>query len=158
MLITIVRPLHRPGSAYAAASVCLQTSNVPTARDVGGRGVYRTRRPVGDRVPVAFPACVSTRVPVLETRPLPAVMCTHSPVTSTGCPAASDRGGRRFPSHYSSPVAPSTSPFCDVSGAPPFTVSIDRWDTGVSWKQRRGPAGDRPLLAPPQAMRLRSRW
>jgi len=39
-------------------------------------------------------------------------------------------------------------PFCDVLGAPPPAMSIDRWGPGIGWEQRWGPAGDCPLPLP----------
>jgi len=41
--------------------------------------------------------CFYTCATALETQPLPAVSQAHLPTTSTDCPAASNRGGRRFP-------------------------------------------------------------
>jgi len=55
-----------------------------------------------------------------------------------------------------SPCSPLPWPFCGVYGAPPPTVSIDRWGAGVGGEQRRWPAGD-PPFAPPPAIQLRSR-
>jgi len=62
----------------------------PAASD-GGPVVSHTRHPVGNCAPppVAFPACVSTRVPQRRCLPFHAPI---PPATSTDCSAASDGG------------------------------------------------------------------
>ena len=103
-LITIVTPLSRLGSAKTAASVCLysvyrkqerllftaaleQTSNVPTA-------IVR-RRACGLLYPASGrQSCLRRAARLLFDRPLAAISCAHTPVTSTDCPAVYDgRGG-----------------------------------------------------------------
>jgi len=66
-LITLVMPLHRPGGANAAASVCLYRKQ---ERSLRCRPIDRPRLTVGlwspvprGRSAIAFPACVSTRAP-----------------------------------------------------------------------------------------------
>ena len=118
-LITIVTPLSWPGSAKTADSVCLcsvyrkqerslftaaleQTSNVPTARNVG-RSCSRIRRwacglpyPASGlrlRPSVALHVCFLTGAP-WRWRPghCPPFHAPILPATSTDCPAASDWG------------------------------------------------------------------
>ena len=62
----------------------------PAASD-GSPGADRRSHP-----PVVLQVCVLTGAP--ETQPLHAVSRAHPPTTSTSCPAASNGGGRRFPS------------------------------------------------------------
>ena len=159
VLITLVTPLHWPGSANAAASVCLYSEQERslTCRPIvrprltaglwspvrGGQSAIASRR----RVPsLRFDMCATA----LETRPLPAISRAHPPATLTDYPAASNGGVRRFPGPPSGgrsaialpPAAP--WPFCDVSGTPPPAMSIDRRGCHIGREQHRGLARDRP--------------
>jgi len=146
-LINIVTPLRRPGSANTAASVCLYIGNkkdhcsqpryvradIKCANRPQCRPIVRWRA-CGlsylasgwrSRPPVAFPACVSTRVPRHQ-RP-GCCQPFHAPIppaTSTDCLATSNRGGgdspaRRpgpggqWPLHFPgrAPPVPSPQPF-----------------------------------------------
>ena len=98
--------LHWPGSANAAASVCLYSEQ---ERSLTCRPIVRSRltaglwSPVrGGRSAIASPRRVPSLhfdmcITALETRPLPAISRAYPPVTSTNYPAAYNEGGRRFP-------------------------------------------------------------
>jgi len=101
-----------------------------------------------------------------DTRPLPAVSCTHPPATSTDCPAVSD-GGLVV---ISQPVV--RGPMADALPRSRSHVLspgrfgratagyVDRPQAPMEFRHRPGtapgPAGD-TLFAPPPAIQLRSR-
>ena len=169
-VITLVMPLHQPGSANAAASVCLYMEQERSLRcrlivrpcPTAGLGspIPSIWGPVGNRVPhraprLWFDKCAT----VPETQLLSADVRAHPPTTLTDCPATSTRGGgaRRFPSRRpetdrplrfpgrTSPVAPSPGRFATFWGAPPPVMSINR---SMGSRHRpvtvSGPASDHP--------------
>jgi len=135
-LTTLVTPLRRPGSANAAASVCLYIGNrkdhcsQPRCRPIvwphptAGLWISRTRGPVGDRVPsLCFDRCAMAP----ETRPLPAVSRVHPPATSADCPAANG---------HCTYLVTLLQLFCDVSGVPPPAVNRSFTRGDRAWHRR----------------------
>ena len=126
----------------------------------GGPGVFRTGvwGLVSDRIPLTLHVCVLTGVP-WQTRPLPAVLRTHPPVTSTVCPAASDGVRGDFPAHRPGADWPLHFPSRTPSEAPSPGRHVDRsivsrhWPGTVSGTGRRSP----PSFVPTPAFQLRSR-
>ena len=119
-LIILVTPLHQPGSANAAASVCLYREKERPLRYINlhlpyhtiplrcrpiiwphptaGLWISCTQGPVGNHVPRRVPSLRFDRCAMApETWPLPTISRAHPPVTSTNYSAASDEGRRRFP-------------------------------------------------------------
>ena len=145
----LVTPLHRPGSANAATSVCLyKKQDRPLRCDVSrssshvwcgacGPPYPGASRP--SRLPVEFLVCVSTRVPQRwrPSRCPPFCMPIHPqrwPIVH-GRPmevvAIPQPAVWRLIGHCASPVSllcsPLPPPLCDILGTPPPAVSIDQW-------------------------------
>jgi len=112
----------------------------------GGPGVFRTGvwGLVSDRIPLTLHVCVLIGVP-WQTWPLPAVLRTHPPVTSTVCPAASDGGRGDFPAHRPGADWPLHFPSRTPSEAPSPGRHVDgsivsrHWPGTVSGTGRRSP-------------------
>ena len=178
VLITLVMPLHRAGSANATTSVCLCRKKERPLRcrpivrpcPVAGLGspVPRGRSAIASlrRNPSL---CFDTCATVPETQLLPAVLLTNLPVTSTDCPAV-QRGAWRFPGppfrgRSAIALIQSCSPcshlpwlFSDVSGMPLPSMSIDQLGPSIGQEHRRGPASNcPPHFAPLPVIQLRLR-
>jgi len=162
VLITLVTPLHRPGSANVVPSVCVYRkqeralSCQPIVRPCTTAGLGSAVPGIRGRSAITPPPRGTARLHfdmcamVLETQPLPAVSRAHSPAKLTDCPAASDVGGLQF----LGPSSGADRPLCFPSRAPtlappgrfvmfrPFHRLLCRLGPRIGRERHRGPASD----------------
>jgi len=153
-----------PSYATALAQQCkcgrfslplYETRKITEMSSDGGRGCGLPYPRASRRLhpPVAFPACILTRVPRHWRPGRCPPFC--APMRPRRRPIFQQLGRVAIPGPLSggrsaialarsrSPVAPHR-PFYDVLGAPLPAMSISQWGPGIGREQHWGPAGDRP--------------